>query len=305
LIPNHARTASLVEAQRGEGQDRVGVFERSRVVVAVVADGAGGTSGGAVAAQQVVTAVGKALDEGRTPAREATWTQLLLELDVALEPIGQSTAALATVSACEVVGASIGDSGVFVVSPERSVELTERQLRKPLLGGGVSTVVGFAHPVRARDAVLLATDGVLKYAQREMVLSIVRDHRLPPSERCGRIIDVARLANGALSDDAGIVLIRPALELAEARLVDAADDELRSAFEEWIRAFVPFNDDGVDPDSIERGENGRLIASGKIWEITSQQTVPFEADLRLGPSWLEAFELRIGEHRFSRPTASR
>src|SRR5664279_2381326 len=72
-----------VAGATGAGQDRAAVFTRGDQVLIVLADGAGGSGKGALAAETIVAAVGDAGHED--------WSSLLLELEPGLG--GESTAA--------------------------------------------------------------------------------------------------------------------------------------------------------------------------------------------------------------------
>src|SRR5690606_867355 len=61
-------------AARGSGQDRARVFENRDGLVIALADGAGGTRNGAIAAQAIVDAVGAA-------PLDSDWPRLLSALD--------------------------------------------------------------------------------------------------------------------------------------------------------------------------------------------------------------------------------
>jgi hypothetical protein len=73
---------------------------------------------------------------------------------------GMSTAVVAEIVDGQVVGASVGDSCAWLVSLGEVSDLTERQVRKPLLGSGVSpaatggtsstSITGYQEPTRWR-----------------------------------------------------------------------------------------------------------------------------------------------------------
>ena len=67
-------------------------------------------------------------------------------------------------AAGNVAGASVGDSGAWLVNPAsgRFVDLTANQHRKPLLGSGRARITPFFHSKKAtsRDVLLVASDGL-------------------------------------------------------------------------------------------------------------------------------------------------
>lgn len=119
-----------VASARITGQDRARVFVRPRGLVIALADGAGGTRNGAVAADAFVDAEGATLPE-------TDWSKVIeaLDLDVTRQGHGQTTAIVLSLDARGITGCSVGDSGAWLVRDE-VVDLTDGQVRKPLVGGG-------------------------------------------------------------------------------------------------------------------------------------------------------------------------
>src|SRR6186713_1320585 len=140
-------------------EDRLVVFGSGAHWTIVVADGAGGMSGGAAAATEAVVAA--AACGSSTSRTAAEWCRFLVELD--RELVGQVHTGETTVVVAEVVdgtvhGASVGDSGAWLVSSGEILDLTERQHRKPLVGSGSAHPVPFeSRPLTGR--LLVATDG--------------------------------------------------------------------------------------------------------------------------------------------------
>src|SRR5689334_8010615 len=119
-----------IAPRRGEGQDRAVVLPCEHGVVIALADGAGGTSGGARAATAVIDRVG-------TVASHAyDWQMLLAELDHTQIGFGQTTAVVLWLTHDKIIGASAGDSAAWIVRDASVVDLTEHQHRKPLIGDG-------------------------------------------------------------------------------------------------------------------------------------------------------------------------
>ncbi len=105
--------AIRLEAAGADGQDRAAALPFGDGHLLVVADGAGGVAGGAAAAQAVVDAL-RALD----PNAEHDWVQVLTRLDRQLSSsvaMGETTAVVALVSEGEIRGASVGDSGGWML----------------------------------------------------------------------------------------------------------------------------------------------------------------------------------------------
>lgn len=201
MHPRRLAHAVAIAPARGNGQDRARVFDDGDDVIIALADGAGGTASGATAAQAIVDAVGAAA----TTARD--WCALLSELD--RDPLrlgrGQSTAVIVSISAGAISGASVGDSGAWLLRATDIVELTEGQQRKPFVGDGCV-------PLRIRPApldsatLLVASDGLFHYARRTDILRLARGPDLHAAAQA--LVDLVRLRNGALQDDVAIVLCR-------------------------------------------------------------------------------------------------
>lgn len=105
-----------------------------------------------------------------------------------------------------VFGASVGDSGAWALTTDAIFELTGRQRRKPLLGSGSAEPIGFG-PSFFNDRLLVASDGLLKYATRERIrrAAFVQDVNVAADQ----LIAAARLPNGALQDDLALVIVDP------------------------------------------------------------------------------------------------
>lgn len=196
--------AIQVVAQGRVGQDCAAAFEwpDGRQLL-VVADGAGGSSGGAEAAQAVIDCV-RVLHAQGAPV---DWARVLtaLDLEIARMPqAGETTAVVALIQDGMVRGASVGDSGAWVVRGQDVSDLTEHQHRKPLLGSGVASPVSFG-PVDCGAYVLLASDGLFKYAPPRRIAELVRS--LPPAAAAHALVDAARLPSGRLQDDVAVALI--------------------------------------------------------------------------------------------------
>lgn len=179
-------------AAKGSGQDRARVVEIDDALVIALADGAGGTSNGTAAADAIVSA----------SAREPVLTDyaaLIEDLDAELG--GQSTAVILIAGAI-ITGASVGDSGAWLIREADIVDLTHAQHHKPLVGDGcIATVI---EPVPFEGTLLVASDGLLSYAKRDDIARIVRGNELAAAARA--LIELVRLPNGALQDDVTVIL---------------------------------------------------------------------------------------------------
>jgi PPM family protein phosphatase len=193
-----------IAAARGRGQDRAAVIARSGgALVVALADGAGGTVAGERAAAAIVDGVGARSDG------TAGWDEWLFDLDAAPARLGggQSTAVILAVTAQGVLGASVGDSGAWVIRGAGIDDLTEGQARKPLVGAGCRPFAISAPPL-AGGTLLVASDGLLRYAKPAEIALYAAGHDLAAAAKA--LIDLVRLPTGGLQDDVSVVLVRGA-----------------------------------------------------------------------------------------------
>ncbi len=188
----------------GKGEDRVLVEHYGSRTLAVVADGAGGTGGGAAAAAMACSIAAQKLRTGGAGTPE-DWARCLYEADQALARSGgQCTAVVVEISEGRLVGASVGDSGAWLLTGKAIVDLTENQHRKPLLGSDEAMPMGFG-PIELSGRLLIASDGLFKYATESDIAQ--RAMGLPVNDAVEKLIAGLRLRSGALQDDVGIILI--------------------------------------------------------------------------------------------------
>lgn len=200
-----AASPSLLLAHAVEGaQDRAAAIARADGAVLVVADGAGGSGGGAAAAEALVRAVLDAPTIGDGDG----WVEVLRAVDRSLV-LGETTAVIVQLVGERIFGASVGDSGALVIDRRGEwQELTGDQRRKPLLGSRRAVPVPFAARLGA-GTLLLASDGLLKYADPARIAAVAGGDPLVDVPR--RLIDLVRLRSGALPDDVAVVLARAGL----------------------------------------------------------------------------------------------
>jgi serine/threonine protein phosphatase PrpC len=149
--------ALRVAAANRHSEDRAAAIACGKGHLLLIADGAGGRSGGAAAAEAVLQSAQRLTTE----LQPCNWTAWLEELDQQLQDTGETTAVVAFCAQGEIFGASVGDSGAWLIHAAGYVDLTEHQRRKPLLGSGSALAVAFG-PVRSNGRLLLASDGLFK-----------------------------------------------------------------------------------------------------------------------------------------------
>lgn len=192
-------------AGNGENQDRGCVIGVAGGIVLLVADGAGGMAGGARAAAMAVEFAQQRTGYLTEPSG---CTKLLHAMDRHIlqeESAGETTCALAVARGGRIFGSSVGDSGVWILGSGSSIDLTCNQARKPFIGSGNSRPVEFSYgPARQGEKLLLATDGLLKYAPAVRIVEVCAGQ---DNEACATgLIELVRYRSGSLPDDVTVIL---------------------------------------------------------------------------------------------------
>ena len=196
-----------IHAGGKELQDRAEFFWCGSNLVLVVADGAGGMSGGAEAAQFLVQGIKQRI--GSTSMNTDGLTELLAVLDREMADIGaygETTGVVVVLSGSGIFGASVGDSGAFICSKAGLENLTANQVRKPFLGSGRAIPIRFTHEL-SNGTLLVATDGLLKYTSLEKIAATVFASDFESA--ASKLVELVRYQSGALPDDISILLARP------------------------------------------------------------------------------------------------
>ena len=197
-----ARTAVRVMAAGVRGEDRAAVHEFPDSTIVVLADGAGGLSGGAEAADRIVAALA-----GPFPASPAVLRDALLDVDASLyldSTAGSAACALLVVDATGVAGAVAGDVEVMRLGRDRVERLVGRREPKPLLGEGGCWPAVFAAR-RSATRLLACSDGLWKYVRPDAFLAAARE--IDVEAAADALANAARLPGGALQDDLSLVLL--------------------------------------------------------------------------------------------------
>lgn len=205
-----AYSTRVEEARKAHGEDRIVVRRFHDRTIFVVADGAGGISGGAIAAETVCNAV---LEQN--PRGGADWSEWLTKIDRAMT--GSKSSGVAAVIVGEIgndgsiTGASVGDCEAWIFGNGTATNLTSGQARKPLLGEGSATPVGFEGRING-GTLVVATDGLWKYMDRSQIVAAAKIRPLEKS--ADALMEGVRLKNGSLQDDVALLvaeILPPAL----------------------------------------------------------------------------------------------
>jgi serine/threonine protein phosphatase PrpC len=203
------QVAQLTAAAGKRGQDRVAVIRHTAGIVAVLADGAGGTSGGAEAADTLLLWAQAYASRATDLTHASQWAELLQRVDQQIASAnGQTTGVIVALTDHGLTGASVGDSAAWTIADDPASgydDLTANQAQKPLLGSAATRPVAFERATTV-GTVLLASDGLVKYAPPRRICEVARGPDL--EQAAHQLVDLVRLRSGALTDDVGVVLIR-------------------------------------------------------------------------------------------------
>lgn len=285
---------TITEGARATGQDVVGVFPFAAGEIVLLADGAGGTSGGREAAELVVRILSERALQSEA-VTETFWRQAILELAIELESLGagQSTAVAIAHRGRSLCGGSIGDCEAWLIGRDGLIDLTQGQARKPLLGGGLAEPRTFSAQIRPGELLLVASDGLFKYATRERIVDCLRARGASLESIGHALIALARMPNGGLQDDIGIALVRrrgnPDERLIEQlKALGQGDDSVVSKlgnFEQWLQEALPHWCDTHVTDGLFLSHQaviaGTLYVTGYLIDVTDQRWRPFELALEL------------------------
>ena len=202
------RTFTAIESYPGGGHDRVEVIAGDGGCVLAIADGMGGRSGAALAAEGWIAAVRVAAEQRQRWTDPDYWLDVMRRADRAIDAhpsAGETTAVVMAVTDAGLCGASVGDSGAWMIGDDSFIDLTRGQVRKPGLGTGMAVVVPFRMK-RLEGTLLLGTDGLFKYASIERICQCVRAHE--PESLPGELINLVRMPRGGLQDDVAVAVCR-------------------------------------------------------------------------------------------------
>lgn len=203
-----AYSTKIEESRRGRGEDRIETVSLPDRSVFVVADGAGGVSGGTAAAETICKGVVDWCHQGKV-ADLPEWPEWLAHIDREISRSRSCGLAAAVIVEIRgdgrITGASVGDCEAWVFENDTTPKnLTSEQIRKPLLGEGAAIPVGFEARI-TRGTLLAATDGLWKYMDRAR---IAQASTIRPLETAAEtLVAGVRLRSGALQDDVAVAIV--------------------------------------------------------------------------------------------------
>jgi serine/threonine protein phosphatase PrpC len=202
--------ATATAAAGARCDDHLSVTRREDGLVLALADGAGNDARGGELARWLVDEIARRAQHApKIPSADtvARWSEELDGQWFAAQRGGESTLVVACLDGVKVWGASVGNSGAWMVHSGSYDELTGEQRRRPLLGQARATVMAFG-PVALQGVLLLATDGLLEYAPEQKIRHLATDANV--SVAAAKLVDVVRMASGALQDDVAVIVCRRA-----------------------------------------------------------------------------------------------
>jgi serine/threonine protein phosphatase PrpC len=189
-------------------EDRFLIERLGDTVVAAVADGAGGISGAARAAQLAIDTIREAFARLERLDSSDAWAMVLRDADQRISQdgeAGETTGVVVAASPEKVVGASVGDSGAFVLGDHGTHELSQNQIIRPFLGSGLSIPIGFDFP-QLKGTLLVASDGLVRRVDMDAVR---RTAVQPDLDLCAlNLVELVRSLHRMLPDDLTAILIR-------------------------------------------------------------------------------------------------
>ena len=232
------------QGDRKEQQDRVAILPHKRrkgVALAVVADGMGGHTGGALAAQQVIHTASNNLEQfsARSECPRQMLEASLREAHLLIkasrfinEKDPHSTAVLLLLQPGRVSWAHCGDSRLYrfrgermvfrttdhsyveqliargKISPEQALTHPNRNILVTSLGGGEAPLIDFgaADDLQAGDAFLLCSDGLWGYFSDSELGGVVA--AFPAREACDTLINRARARAKGEGDNISVVILK-------------------------------------------------------------------------------------------------
>ncbi|MDF1660780.1 MAG: protein phosphatase 2C domain-containing protein [Planctomycetota bacterium] len=188
-------------------QDRIAIFQNGAITIFALADGAGGRSGGAEAANKTVTDLIQSFSSLKSLPSVKDCVKALEQLDVALyrdKHCGETTAVLVVEAKGKVVGASVGDSGAWRVSSQGFLDLTKSQRRKPFLGSGAAQPRSFGPLDLGQGRLLIASDGLFKYSDWSAIREVLMNSSF--DECLAKLIEPCQMKSGRLQDDLALIV---------------------------------------------------------------------------------------------------
>lgn len=204
-------TSIAMDSYRSNSEDRASVIRLDDGIVCMIADGVGGRSGGGAAADYFIRSATTWVESLKQFPGAREQHRFLRDLDLQMTRtagLGEATAILAFISDSRIIGACVGDSVCWWITDSTCIDLTAAAGQKPWLGSGMARIQSFEQPIQ-NGTLLIATDGLSKYADRDELCQIARRSS---HEKCGtNLIAFMRPPSGMLPDDVAVIVARQSI----------------------------------------------------------------------------------------------
>ncbi len=196
-------TSRIEAARLGHGEDRIATVALPDRLLAIVADGAGGTSGGAAAAEAICAALSECADS--VPASWGDWLAVLDRKIASAPSCGLAAAVVIELrDDGAIVGASVGDCEAFIYGDGEPIDLTSAQHRKPLIGSGDAVPVSFSARASSGGTLVAGSDGLWRYMSRARIREAASTR--PLEALATALVEAVKLRNRTLQDDVGVLV---------------------------------------------------------------------------------------------------
>ncbi|MBC8136007.1 MAG: protein phosphatase 2C domain-containing protein [Fibrella sp.] len=205
-------TTRLLDSYRETSEDRAEfIVVAEDVLVLIVADGVGGRENGGNAATRAVERMRESVGVASVRQLSETrfWEQTFRFVDEVVSSdvtCGETTLVALCLTPKRIAGACVGDSEAWWVDASGGVRVLTEGGRKPYLGRGMADPVSFAFPTPRTGTLLVATDGLFKYADAERIAQTITQGAPDLQAIAPALRDLVRSSSGTLYDDFAVLL---------------------------------------------------------------------------------------------------
>ena len=196
---------TFLEQSSQNGADALTILYGKERVLICLADGAGGTSGAKEASEMIMQWAKENQKTLETCVTVESLEEQVNRLDKAMyqtKDVGESTLVMALLSETQIMGVSVGDSKCWMFGKDFDHELSLMQHRKPLLGSGEATAIGFC--MEMMGTVVIGSDGLFDYTSIEKIKKESQNKNATAKS----LAMLAQESTGGFQDDISVVLVK-------------------------------------------------------------------------------------------------